>query len=68
MGKLVTFFISAARDSVDRFRSRMVVAPMDLRDSVCLRDAVVMIGENPESFASWMTVKLTLVGIKSLRC
>lgn len=46
----------------------MVVAPMDLRDSVCLRDAVVMIGENPESFASWMTVKLTLVGIKSLRC
>jgi len=45
---------------VDKLRSRMAVAPMDLRESVCLGDAVVMIGENPEIFASWMTVKLTV--------
>jgi hypothetical protein len=34
----------------------MCVAPIDLRKSVCFRDAVVMMGENPESFASWITV------------
>jgi len=65
MGELVIFFISAARDSEDEFRSRMVVAPMDLRKSVCVREAVVIIGENPDSFASWMTVESTLVSIKS---
>ena len=52
MGKLVIFFISAARDSEDKLRSRTVVAPIDLRKSVCVREAVVMIGENPDSFAS----------------
>jgi len=56
MGELVTFFISAARDSEDELRSRTVVAPMDLRKSVCVREAVVIIGENPDRFASWMTV------------
>ena len=56
MGKLVIFFISAARDSVDRLRLRMAVAPMDLRLSVCDREAVVMIGENPENFANRMTI------------
>ena len=65
MGKLVIFFISAATDSEDELRSRTVVAPMDLRKSVCVREAVVIIGENPDSFASWMTVESTLVSIKS---
>jgi len=65
MGKLVNLFISAARDSEDELRSRTAVAPMDLRKSVCVREAVVIIGENPDSFASWMTVESTLVSIRS---
>jgi len=32
-------------------------APRALIDSAFLRDAVVMIGENPESLASWIAVR-----------
>jgi len=59
MGKLVIFFISAARYSEDELRSRTVVGPMDLRKSVCVRETVVMIGENPDSF---IPVELRLKG------
>jgi hypothetical protein len=66
MGKLDISFLSLRqKDLVGILRLRMVVAPMDLRKSVCVREVVVMIGENPESFASRMTVQSTLVSIKS---
>ena len=35
-------------------RSRMWVAPRDLRNASFFKDAVVMMGECPESFATWM--------------
>lgn len=37
-------------------RSITCVAPRDLRRSVLLREAVVMIGLKPDSFASWMAM------------
>ena len=46
--------ISFARLEAEILRSMTCVAPIDLRYSVCLREAVVMMGENPESFASWI--------------
>ena len=49
----VTLPISDARAEAEALRSMTWVAPRDLRYSACLRDAVVMIGEKPESFASW---------------
>ena len=44
--------ISAARAEAEILRSMTCVAPRNLRDSVCLREAVVMMGEKPDSFAS----------------
>ena len=41
-------------------RSMTCVAPIDLSDSACLREAVVMMGENPESFASWIAERLII--------
>ena len=52
--------ISDARVEAEILRSMMCVAPIDLRYSECLREAVVMIGENPESFASWIAERLML--------
>ena len=46
--------ISDTRLDAEILRSMTCVAPIDLRNSVCLREAVVMMGENPESFASWI--------------
>lgn len=39
----------------ERLRSRTFVAPMAFRCSVCFSEAVVMIGEIPDNFASWMS-------------
>ena len=44
---------SDARAVEEILRSMTCVAPRDLSDSACLRDAVVMMGEKPDSFASW---------------
>ena len=54
IGVSVIFTISVASSAVDRLRSRTAVAPIDFRCSVFLRDAVVIMGENPDIFASWM--------------
>ena len=43
---------SDAKEDGEILRSMTCVAPSDLRDSVCLRDAVVMMGEKPDNFAS----------------
>ena len=43
-----------------RLRSRTFVAPMAFRYSVCFSEAVVMIGESPDNFASWMTISKAL--------
>ena len=56
----VMFPISDARAEAEALRSMTWVAPRDLRSSACLRDAVVMIGEKPESFASWRAEWSTL--------
>lgn len=55
IGLLVTLLISAESSADPRLRSNTWVAPRDLRKSVCLSDAVVIMGENLESLASWMT-------------
>ena len=55
IGDFVMPPISDARAEAEALRSITCVAPRDLRISVCLRDAVVMIGENPESLASCIT-------------
>ena len=52
--------ISDTRAEAEILRSMTCVAPIDLRNSACLREAVVMIGENPESFASWIAERLVL--------
>jgi len=54
-GLWVTLLISAESSADPRLRSKTWVAPRYLRKSVCLSDAVVMMGENLESLASWMT-------------
>lgn len=46
--------ISDTRVEAGMLRSMTCVAPIDLRYSACLRDAVVMMGENPESLANWI--------------
>ena len=51
---LVMLLTSDARAEAEILRSMTCVAPIDLRDSACLREAVAMMGENPESFASWI--------------
>lgn len=51
---LVMLLISDARAEAEILRSMTCVAPIDLRESACLGEAVVMMGENPESFASWI--------------
>ena len=53
--------ISDARVEAEILRSMTCVAPIDLRYSACLREAVVMMGENPESFASWIAERLMLL-------
>ena len=52
--------ISDTRAEAEILRSMTCVAPIDLRNSACLREAVVMMGENPESFASWIAERLML--------
>ena len=52
--------IADTRVEADILRSMTCVAPIDLRNSACLREAVVMMGENPESFASWIAERLIL--------
>jgi len=47
------FWVILQTSEAETLRSMMWVAPRYLRYSACLRDAVVMIGEKPESFASW---------------
>ena len=51
MGSLVIFLTSDRRSE---FRSTTCVAPSDFKKSVFFVEAVVMIGEKPESFANWM--------------
>ena len=41
-----------ARSALETLRSITCVAPRALRSSACWRDAVVIMGENPESLAS----------------
>lgn len=48
----VILAISDARVEAEILRSMTCVAPIDLRNSACLRDAVVIMGEKPDSFAS----------------
>ena len=43
-----------AKADTEILQSIMCVAPTDLMYSVCLREAVEMMGEKPESFASWI--------------
>jgi len=47
--------ITDARVEAGTLRSMTCVAPKDLRYSSFLSEAVVMMGEKPESFASWIT-------------
>ena len=54
---------SDARLDAEMLRSITCVAPIDLRFSACLREAVVMMGENPESFASWIAGRLMLITV-----
>lgn len=51
---LVMLLISERRAALSRLRSRMWVAPIALSASLCVSDAVVMMGEKPDSFASWI--------------
>jgi hypothetical protein len=54
MGNLVISLTFCEILASERLRSRTFVAPMAFRCSVCFREAVVMIGESPDNFASWM--------------
>ena len=58
----VMTLISETRAEARILRSMTCVAPIDLRNSACLREAVVMMGENPDSFASWIAERLMLRG------
>ena len=51
MGLLVIFVTSAATSAL---RSMTCVAPRGLRKSAFFREAVVMIGLNPENLANWI--------------
>lgn len=51
MGSLVIFLTSAIASD---FRSTTCVAPIALSRSALCKDAVVMMGEKPESFANWI--------------
>lgn len=48
------------RVEAETLRSMTCVGPIDLRYSACLREAVVMMGEKPESYASWIAGWLML--------
>lgn len=48
-----TWSLSAVAESV---RLRTCVVPREMSKSLLCKDAVVMIDEKPESFASWMAV------------
>lgn len=61
IGKFVILLISALTSD---WRSTTCVAPSDLRSSVLCVDAVVMMGEKPESFANW-TAKQVVIGRES---
>lgn len=52
---MVMLAISEAKEDAGVLRSMTWVAPRDLRKSVFRNDAVVIIGEKPESLANWMT-------------
>lgn len=49
---VVIWAISSANAELDRFRSKTCVAPINLSSSEFFRDAVVIMGKNPECFAS----------------
>lgn len=55
MGLAVIFVMDACSSAVERLRSRRCDAPRLVRYVVCVREAVVMMGENPEMRPSWMT-------------
>jgi len=53
-GNLVISLTSCEILASERLRSRTFVTPIAFRCSVCFSEAVVMIGESPDNFASWM--------------
>ncbi len=53
MGSEVIALTAGGRSAL---RSTTCVAPRDLRRSVLLREAVVMIGLKPDNLASWMAI------------
>jgi len=50
----VAFSTSAQSCEAERERSRICVAPRDWRWLKCFAEAVVRIGEKPESLANWI--------------
>lgn len=57
MGTSVMRATCSLRAAAESVRSRTCVAPREMRSSLLCGDAVVMMGEKPDSFASWMAVR-----------
>lgn len=55
----VTLLITDSRSESETLQLMTCVAPIDLRYSACLSEAVVMMGEKPESFVSWIDTGFT---------
>lgn len=63
IGSEVTAFTASSRGA---FRSITWVAPKDLRRSTFRKEAVAMMGLNPESLAIWMTGQRIKINILSV--